>query len=64
MGLILPPWPSLGSNGQVQIAADHGRKEWDAVTKEEQSRNNSTDLGQDPCPLSSDAHDDVSILDT
>ena len=45
----------------MQIAAHQG-KEGDAKSREEQSRNKSTALGQDPGSLSRDTHNDVGIL--
>ena len=62
MGLIQPPWPFVGSNGQFQKAADQ-RKEG-MQTGEEKSRNNNAALGQGSgCP-SRDIRNNVGILYT
>ena len=68
MGLIQPPWPFLSSKRQVQTIVDQGSR-WgvggrNEKTRELQSRNNSTALGQDPGSHSRDTHNNISILYT
>ena len=45
-------------------ASDRSGKEGDAKTGEEESRNNSTALGQDAGSLSRETHNDIGILHT